>query len=123
MFDRLQCRQFFAVRQSKSVAHILGAASASDAMHVVFGMLGHIVIDDVTHAGDVEPARCDIRSNHDFVFPAFKSFERFDSFALGTIGVQNCDGVFRVFQLVGNTIGAVFGPAENERTVKICPFK
>ena len=53
-FDRLQRGQFLAVHQGERVADILRAASAADAMHVIFRMLRHIVIDDVTHAGDVE---------------------------------------------------------------------
>src|SRR5437667_3673539 len=56
MFDCLQSRQFFAVHESKRVADILRPAGAPDAVHIIFRMLRHIVIDHVTYAGDVEAA-------------------------------------------------------------------
>ena len=62
-----------------------GAAGAPDAVHVIFRMLRHIVIDNVTDAGDVESARGDIGRDHDFVFAALESFERLDSLALSAI--------------------------------------
>src|SRR5438067_12225100 len=48
--DRVERCQLFAVHQGESVADILGAAGPANPVHVVFGMLGHIVIDDVTDA-------------------------------------------------------------------------
>jgi len=56
MFDRLQGRQFLAVHQREGVADILGTPSAPDPVHVIFGMLRHIVINDVTYSSDVESA-------------------------------------------------------------------
>src|SRR5216117_884680 len=93
MFDRLQGRKFFTVHQSESVANILGAASASDPMDIIFRVLRHIVVDDVAHAGDVEPTRRDIRRDHHFVLAALESFERFDSLPLSAVGMQACDGM------------------------------
>ena len=65
------------------------AASPADPMHVIFGMLGHIVIDHVTYARDVESPRCNIGRHHHFVFAALEAFERFDPFALCPIRVQH----------------------------------
>src|ERR1700674_1097731 len=66
--DRMQRSELFSVHQSKRVADILGATGPADAVHVIFRMLRHIVIDDVTHAGDVDPARRDVCRHHDLVF-------------------------------------------------------
>ena len=90
-FDRLQRRQFLAVHQGERVADILRAAGAADAMHVILRMLRHVVIDDVTHAGNVEPARGDIRRDHDFVFAALETLQRFDALTLRAIGMQHGD--------------------------------
>src|SRR5882757_9607001 len=108
--NRLQGGQFFAVHQGESVAHVLSATSSSNAMDVIFRMLGDIVIDHVTDAGDVESSRSDIGRNHDFVFAAFKPFERFDAFALSAIGMQNGNRMVPMFQFVRDAIGAVFCP-------------
>ena len=90
---------FLAVHQREGVAHILGAAGAADAMDIIFRMFRHIVVDDVTDAGDIESARGDIGRDHHFVFAALETFERFDAFALGAIGMQNGDGMFPLFSL------------------------
>ena len=83
--NRLQGGQFLAVHQGESVADVLSATSPSNAMDVIFRMLGHIVIDHVTDAGDVESPRRDIGRDHHFVFAALESFERLDPLALSAI--------------------------------------
>src|SRR4029077_905126 len=106
--NRLQGGQFLAVHQGESIAHVLGATSPSNAMDVILRMLRDIVIDNVTDAGDVESPRSDIGRGHDFVFGAFKPFERFDAFALSAIGMQNGNRMVPMFQFVRDAIGAVF---------------
>ena len=71
-------------------------------------MLGHVVIDDVAHPGNIEPTRSDVGRDHDFVFAAFKPFERFDAFALSAIRMQNGNRMVPMFQFVRDAIGAVF---------------
>ena len=97
MFDRLQRGNFFAVHQGESVAYILRPPGSADAMDIIFRMFRDIVIDDVTDAGDVESARRDIGCDHHFVLATLESFQCFDPFALGSIGMQHGDRMFRVF--------------------------
>ena len=97
VLDGLQCRNFFAVHKREGVADILRAAGAADPVHVILGMLGHVVVDNVADAGDVEAACGDIGGDHDFVFAALESFERFNTFALGAVGVQNRYGMVSLF--------------------------
>lgn len=85
MLDRLQRLNFLAVHERKSVTDILGAAGATDAVNVIFRMLRHVVVDDVAYAGNVESACGDIGRDHDFVFAALKTVERFDPLALRTV--------------------------------------
>src|SRR5437763_16679350 len=73
MLNRLQRGQFLSVHQGESVADVLGATGSSDAMDVILRMLWDIIIDDMTDAGDIEPARGDIGRDHHFVFAALKS--------------------------------------------------
>ena len=97
MFYRLQGGQFLPIHQRKSVPDILSAASAPDSMHIIFWMLRHIVIDHVTHPGDVEPARRNIGRHHDLVFAALETFQRFNPFPLRAIGMQNSHGMLCMF--------------------------
>ena len=65
-------------------------------MDVIFRMLGHIIIDDMTDASDVEAARRDVGRDHYFIFAALKAFQRFDTLALGAVGVQHRHRVFAI---------------------------
>ena len=73
----------------------------------------HVVVNDMTDTGDVEPARGNVGRHHYFVFAALKTFERFDPLPLSAIGMQNSDGVISLFQLVSDPIGTVLRPAKN----------
>ena len=96
-FDRLQGRNFFTIHERECVADVLSAASPADSMHIIFGVLRHIVIDNVTDAGDVESARSDVGRDHHFVFSTLKAFQCFDALALGAVGMENCDGMVPLF--------------------------
>ena len=56
MFDRLQCGQFRTAHKRERVADILGPACAPDAVHVILRMLRHVVVNHVTHPGNVQSA-------------------------------------------------------------------
>ena len=61
--ERLDLRQRFDVllaAETDRVARRARARRAADAMHVVLGILGQVVIDDVADVGNVQPARGDI---------------------------------------------------------------
>ncbi len=113
MFDRLERGNFFAVHEGEGVADVLGATGPADAMDVIFGVLGHVVVNDMTDTGNVEPPRGNVGRHHDFVFTAFKTFERFNPLPLGAIGMQNGDGMISLFQSVSDPIGAVLRSAKN----------
>ena len=85
MFDGLDSGQFLAAHKRESIADILRATRPADAVHIIFRMLGDVVIDHVTYAGDVEPARGDVSRYHHFVFAALESVQRFDSFPLRAV--------------------------------------
>src|SRR5260370_41478750 len=119
MFDRLQRGDFLPVHKREGVADILGATGASDAMHVIFRTLRHVVIDDATYSGDVKAALRDVGGVHHFVFTNLESFERFDALALGAIGVQHGDGVSGVFQKMRDPIRILFCPAKNQDAVEV----
>ena len=123
MFDRLERGNFFAVHKSEGVADILGAAGPADAMDVIFRMFRHVVIDDVTDTGDVEAARRNIGRDHDFVFARLKSFQCFDPFTLGAVGMQNRDSMVGLLQFMRDAIGVHFCSAKNQNAVELRSLK
>src|SRR5262249_17787493 len=82
-------------------------------------MFGNIVVNDMTHARDIQPASGNIRCDHDFVFSAFESFQCFDSLSLGAVGMEDSYGVFAGLELMSNAIGALFRSAKDQRAVVI----
>ena len=123
MFDRLQGRHFVTAHERKRVADILGAARSPDSMDVIFRVLGHIVIDHVTYARDIQSARRNIGRNHHFVFAALESLQRLDAFSLRPIGMQHRHSVLGMFQEVRDPVGILFGPAKNQYAIEICSLQ
>ena len=62
--------------QRECVAGAFGASGASDAMDVCVGGVGHVEVDDVRNAFNVESARGDVGGDHDLIRAAFETFER-----------------------------------------------
>src|SRR5690606_395348 len=55
--DVLQVAFFVGSEQRNGLARRAGAAGATDTVHVVFGIVREVVVDDARHAGHVQPAR------------------------------------------------------------------
>src|SRR6202030_2976451 len=58
-----------------------------------------------------------------FVFAALESLQRFDPLPLSPIRMQNGYGMFSLFQLMCDAIGAMLCPAKNQSTVKVRAFE
>lgn len=86
-------------------------------------MLRDIVVDDVADILDVEAASGNVGGDHDFVFAGFEAVEGFDAFVLGTIGVEDGDGVVGALEATSDFVGAVFGAAEDEDAVVVGAFE
>src|SRR5947207_13166151 len=56
-FDRLEGRNFFTIHERECIADVLSAASPADSVHIIFGVLGHVITNNVTEAGEGESAR------------------------------------------------------------------
>ena len=67
---------FLGGHQGEGVAFGLGAAGAADAVHVVVGMLRHVVVDDVRDGGNIDAARGDVGRDHDLVLAGAETFQR-----------------------------------------------
>ncbi len=105
--------------EREGIADRRGAAGAADAVDVILGIRGNVVVDDVRHAGDVDAAGGDVRGDHHLVLAGLEAFECLDALRLRAVGVQDGDGMIRGLELAGDLVGAVLGAGENEAAVKI----
>ena len=99
--------------EGEGIADALGAAGAADAVDIIFGMLGNVVIDDMADTFDVDAARGDVGGDHDLIFSGFKTGEGFGSLVLRAVGVENSDGMIGGAQILGDAVGASFGPGKD----------
>src|SRR4051812_12816573 len=122
-FNCLQGRNLFPVHEGEGIPHILGPAGPANAVYIILWMLRHIVIDDMTDAGYIKPARRDVGGHHDFVLAALETFECLDALALSPIRMQDGDRMLSLLQLMCDPVGAVLSAREDQGTVKVRPFQ
>src|SRR4051812_26803624 len=66
----------------EGIAEELGAAGAADAVDVILGMAGHVEIDDVRDALDIEAAGGEIGGDEHFEEARFEALQRLHALAL-----------------------------------------
>ena len=108
-FERPDHIVIFRRDECERVAGALCASRATDAMDIGVGGVGHVEVDDVRDAFNVEPARCDVSGDHDGEVSTFETGEGLLALSLRTIAVQACDTMTRVRDLARQLIGAMFG--------------
>jgi hypothetical protein len=109
--------------QGERVACALGASRAPDAMDVGIGSIGHVVIDYVRDALNIETTRCDIRRNHNGEVPRFETMQRLFALSLCAIAMQTRDTESRVRDLPCDFIGAVFGARKDQNRIAVDLFE
>ena len=65
LLDRVEREDVVVARERDGGSFRAGAARPADPVHVVLGILGQVVVDDVGDALDVEAARSDVRGDED----------------------------------------------------------
>ena len=86
-------------------------------------MLGNVVVDDVRNAGNVEPARRDIRRDKHTVFARFEAGKRLDAFPLRAVGVHRGNRDIVGFEPFRNAVGIALRPRENDNAFVVRAFK
>src|SRR5215475_3915220 len=104
----------------ESVADILCTPCSPDPMDIILRVLRHIIIDNMAHAREAQPARCDICPNHHFVFSALKSLQRLDAFTLRPIGMQYRHRMLPMLKKMGDPVGILLRTAKNQYAIKVC---
>jgi hypothetical protein len=83
-------------------------------VHVVFGLLWHVVIDDVGYSRDIQAALCDVGCNEDADLSGLETFECAGSFTLRFIGVHRGRGYSTVVEVPNHAIGPVLRSGEDQ---------
>ena len=109
----------FRCDERERVACALCASSAPDAMDVGVGSVGHVEVEDVRDAVDIETTRRDVGGDHDREMSALETAEGLLALSLCTIAVQTCDAMSGVRDLARQLIGAMFGAGKDEHRIGI----
>lgn len=103
-FDAMEFALFFLADESDGNAVCIGTGGASDAMDVVFRVVGHVVVDDEGDVVDVNAAGNDVGSDQDVDFPVFEIEHDVFALFLLQVGVHGC----HIQALALQGIGEVF---------------
>ena len=103
--------------QCEGVAGALGASRAPDAMDVSIRSVGHIIIDDVGDAVDVETTRRNIGGDHDREVSCFEAVQGMLALPLSAVPVQAGDPESGVSDLARYFIRTMLGTGEDEHGV------
>ena len=105
--------------ERERVACAFGASRAPDAMDVRIGSVGHVVVDDVRDAVNIETARRDVGGDHDLEVSRFESLQSLFALSLCAVAVQARGAETRVADLPRHFIGAMFRPREDQHRIGI----
>src|SRR5690349_533672 len=100
--------------QRDRVAGRPGPARPADAVNVVLGDHGQLEVHDVRQVLDVEAARRDLRCDEDRRPAGLEVIQRLDPLALALVAVDRGRGDAVALELLGEVVGAVLGPGEDE---------
>ena len=115
--DSLKCPNHvvvFRCDQCESVAGAFRAPGAPDAVDVGVGGIGHVEVDHVRDALHIQAARGDVGGDHDLVSAVLEALECGLTLSLRAVAVQAGDVEAGARDLLGNTVGAVFGAGEDQ---------
>ena len=93
------------------LAHASGSA---DPMDVVFRIVGHIVIDDVADALDIDTATDDVGGDEHGNLPAAKPLHDTIARGLGKIAMDGGNSTDHPVQPVGEAVGPALGAGEDD---------
>ena len=105
--------------ERERVAGALGASRATDAMDVGVGGVGHVEVDDVRDAVDIETACRNVSGDHDGEVSAFETTQGLLALSLCAVAVEACDAMSSVRALARQFVGAMFGAGKDEHRIGV----
>ena len=95
------------------------AARAADAVRVVDGGTGQVVVDDGRQAGDVDAARGHVGGDQHLQAPRLEVGQQLAARALAEFAVECAHVQSRALQLVGHVFGRVLGGDEHQHALPL----
>ncbi len=112
--DIAQISSFLDVAETKGDAAGAGPAGTPDAVHVGFGDVRQIEVDHVAELLYVDAARGDIGSDQYAGLTVLEILQYPLAVVLGLVPVDSLGSNFVLGQDLGDLVGPVFGPAEDQ---------
>src|SRR5690606_9381955 len=100
-------------------AQTTGAAGAADAVHVGFGVVRDVVVDDVRDARHVQTACGHVGGDDQIERAALELLDHAFAQLLGHVAVEGADGVAARFQAGGQLFGGELGAHEDDAGVHV----
>ena len=114
LLDAREIVFFVRAHEGESVPTPLSSGSSTDSVNVDFRLVRYVVVHDMTHALDIDPAGRDIGSHKDPMPAGSKSFEGVNSLALASVTVNEGSVDSPAGELMGQSIRAMLGSGEDE---------
>ena len=100
-------------------AAFAGAARAADAVRVVDGRAGQVIVDDGRQAGDVDAARRHVGGHQHLQAARLEVGQQLAARALAEFTVEGAHVQARALQLVGHVFGRVLGGDEHQHALPL----
>ena len=118
-FDGGNLLDVFPGHNCKSITNTLRTTGAADPVHVIFRMMRHIEVDNMTDLRHVDTARGDIGGDHHLVTAVAKAIQGVLALALSSARMENGDGMSLLMELAHYPIGAVLSATENQDLIVV----
>src|SRR5665809_35182 len=95
-----------------------GARGTPDPVHIAFGHVGQLIIDDMGHVIHIDAARGDVGGDEDARAPLAEVVQRALTGTLRFVAVQSLGHHAATREMPHDLVSAMLGPRENEHPVK-----
>jgi len=116
--DHLQHARLARRHEQDRDAFAAGTAGAADAVHIGFGVVGDVVVDDVRHARHVDAAGGDVGGDDDVERAVLELLDDALAQTLGHVAIEGGRSVAARGELVGEFLGGALGAHEHDGGVE-----
>jgi hypothetical protein len=114
LLDGRQVEGIVFTGQADGVTASAGAAGTTDAVDIVFGIVGQVVVEDVGHVGDVQTTGGHVGGDQDIQGALGELFQDLHPLLLRHVAGQQADAVAVVLQPGVNVFTDVLGVGEDD---------
>ncbi len=118
LLDVEQEALFVGGKQRNGFARCARAAGTADAVHVVFGVVRQVVVDDAGHAGHIQATRRHVGGDQHFEFAGLEGLKGLHAVGLGLVAVDRFGLDAITFQVARQACGADLGVREDDDLIE-----